>query len=76
MLLGRLNTRGAKSATFRDVNRADRFRVTLELTPKIQAGEDLLRAVRERRDARVEARLRKKLGLLRLDEHDRQRQLR
>ena len=49
--------------------------VAREIAPKVEAREYLLRAVRKCRDARVEARLRQKLRLLQLDEHDVERQL-
>ena len=75
-LLGGGNPRCTEAAALGDVNRANGLGIALELRPKTQAREDLLRAVRERRDARVEAWLRKLQRLLRFDEHGVERQLR
>ena len=57
VLFGRMDARRAEAAALRDVDRADRLRVALQLVPETEAGEDLLRAVRKCRDARIEARL-------------------
>ncbi len=75
-LLGGGNPRGAEPATLGDVNRANGLGIALELRPEAQAREDLLRAVRERRDARIEAGLLEQAHLLRFDEHGVERQLR
>src|SRR6185503_1108526 len=75
VLLASLDACSAEAAALGDVDGADRLHVAREVAPQTQARQDLLRAIRKRRDARVEARLREELNLLRLDEHDVERQL-
>src|SRR5690606_442755 len=67
--LPRVAAHGAEPAPLGEGYRADRLRVAHERAPQPERSEDALRAVRERRDARIEARLLEPRRVARLDEH-------